>query len=78
MDENNEGLVTVGRFMSEPEYMVARSRLDSAGIQTFVQNLHIFQFYGGAVGGIELQVRESDAQAALAILDDPGTGNQPD
>ncbi len=84
MDDSNEKLVTVGRFMSEEEFLVARSVLDSAGIECFAPNwptseVKAAALYGGGLDGIVLQVRESDAQDALAILNDPGAGgNQQD
>lgn len=77
MSTTEQSLVTVQTFTSEPDFLVARSRLEAAGIECFPKNLHTFGFYGGVLG-VELQVRESDAEDALAILNDPGAGgNQP-
>jgi len=77
MDARGEKLVTVASFKSEPEFLVARSRLESAGIECFANNFYTFEFYGGVLG-VELQVRESDAKDALAVLEDPGESGKPE
>ena len=67
----HETLVTVATFHSEPEFLLARTRLESADIECFVQNenmLRIVGWHSHILGGIKLQVREADAQDALAIL----------
>lgn len=78
----DEKLVTIGTFGNETEFLLARGRLEAAGIESFAQNENQFRMGLRAEGcsvWIVLQVRESDAQDALAILNDPGAGgNQPD
>lgn len=67
----HETLVTIATFHSEPEFLLARTRLESADIECFVQNenmLRIVGWHSHILGGIKLQVREEDAQDALAIL----------
>jgi len=66
-----ESLVTVATFYSEPEFLLARGRLESAGIECFAQDenmLRIAAWHSHVFGGIKLQVRESEASDALAIL----------
>ena len=66
-----ESLVTVAAFHNEPEFLLARARLESAGIECFTQDenmLRIAGLHSHMLGGIKLQVRESDASDALAIL----------
>jgi Putative prokaryotic signal transducing protein len=67
----HEPLVTIARFHSEPEFLLARARLESADIECFAPDENILRMAGWhshIVGGIKLQVRESDADVALAIL----------
>lgn len=66
-----EKLITVATFHNEMEFLLARTRLESADIECFVQDenmLRIAAWHSHIFGGIKLQVRESDAQAASAIL----------
>lgn len=64
-------LVTIAAFHSEPEFLLARTRLESAEIECFAQDenmLRIGGWHSHILGGIKLQVREADAEDALAIL----------
>jgi Putative prokaryotic signal transducing protein len=66
-----EHLVTVATFNTETEFLLARTRLESADIECFVQDENMSRIGGWhspVLGGIKLQVWESDAQDALAIL----------
>jgi hypothetical protein len=66
-----ESLITVGVFHSQPEFLLARTRLESADIECFAYDenmLRIGGWHSHIFGGIKLQVRESDAQDASAIL----------
>jgi hypothetical protein len=66
-----QNLVTVATFHNEMEFLLARARLESADIECFSQDenmLRIAAWHSHVFGGIKLQVRESDAQDALAIL----------
>jgi len=68
-----ETLVTIATFHSEPEFLLARARLESAGIDCFVTGEHMLRIGGWhshLADGIRLQVRESDAPDARAILHD--------
>ncbi len=69
----DEKLVTVAEFHNHAEFLLARSRLESEGIECFSRNEHtasIAGHYTGVFGmhQIELQVREADAEDALAML----------
>ena len=66
-----EKLVTVATFHNEMEFLLARTRLESADIECFAQDenmLRIAAWHSHMFGGIKLQVRESEAEAACAIL----------
>jgi len=63
--------VVVGRYGGVPEAMVAKSMLDSAGIESFLGDENLVRldwFYSNLVGGIKLMVREEDAETAGALL----------
>jgi Putative prokaryotic signal transducing protein len=66
-----EKLVTVATFHNEMEFLLARTRLESADIECFAQDenmLRIAAWHSHMFGGIKLQVRESEAESAAAIL----------
>jgi hypothetical protein len=72
MNSAHEDLVTVAIFHSQPEFLLARTRLESADIECFAYDenmLRIGGWHSDMLGGIKLQVRESEAQDALVILD---------
>lgn len=67
-------LVTVARFYNDAEFLLARTRLESAGIESFGRNEHALRLTGHVHGffgahEIELQVREADAEDARAMLE---------
>src|SRR5689334_5923727 len=71
---DDERLVTIARFHNDAEFLLARTRLESAGIECFGRNEHALRLTGhihGFFGAhyIELQVRESEAEDALAMLE---------
>lgn len=66
-----ENLVTIAVFHSQPEFLLARSLLESADIECFGYDenmLRIGGWHSHILGGIRLQVWESEAQDARAIL----------
>ena len=70
-----QNLVTVATFHNEMEFLLARARLESADIECFSQDenmLRIAAWHSHVFGGIKLQVRESDAEDALAVLGHTG------
>ncbi len=68
-----EELVTISKFLSLGEAKLAQGKLVSAGISAFVcdENMHAMNWHMGmALGGIRLQVPDSQVVRALEILDD--------
>jgi hypothetical protein len=67
----HEDLVTIAVFHSQPEFLLARSRLESADIECFAYDenmLRIGGWHSHILGGIKLQVRQSEAGDAMAVL----------
>lgn len=65
-------LVMVGRYRDLPNASIAKSILDSAGIDSFLADENIVRmdwFYSNLMGGIKLMVREEDADTAKKILE---------
>jgi hypothetical protein len=65
------GPVMVGRYRDSGEAMVAKSMLDSAGIESFLGDENLVRldwFYSNLVRGIKLMVREEDAESARKLL----------
>lgn len=78
-------LVTISKFLSLGEAKLAQGKLVSAGISAFVcdENMHAMNWHMGmALGGIRLQVPDSQVVRALEILDDfepdPADSGHPD
>ena len=69
-----EEVITVANFSEPLEAEMAKLRLESAGIETFLsgENARILE---PGLGPLQLQVRAADADDARAILDDPGAGS---
>jgi hypothetical protein len=68
-----EELVTISKFFSLGEAKLAQGKLVSAGISAFVcdENMHALNWHiGMALGGIRLQVPDSQVVRALEVLDD--------
>lgn len=71
-------LVTVASFSHPSEAELAKSKLESEGIESFVADAHTVQMnwlYSNALGGVKVQVWEADAAKAQEIL---GTTVPPD
>jgi hypothetical protein len=67
-------LVTLRKFRDLPEALMAKGCLESAGIESCLVDDNMVRldwFWSNLVGGIKLQVREEDADAAASILDQP-------
>jgi hypothetical protein len=68
--------VVVAQFLMEQEFLFARGRLESAGIDCYCANEYLSRIssgiYNGMTGGIALKVRREDLTDASAILNDPG------
>jgi hypothetical protein len=69
-------LVTVASYFNHSDALMARMRLESSGIDCHLADEHLNRVHWGlapAIGGIKLQVREEDAEAAAEILhENPG------
>jgi hypothetical protein len=71
MTPGPDRFVTIATYTGPWEAHLARARLESEDIQALVlddQIASINWFYSNAVGGVRLQVRESDREKALGIL----------
>ena len=67
-------LVAVASYASPIEAHLARSRLETAGIHAFVADEHIVAVHwlcSSAVGGVKVQVRLRDLDAARRLLEAP-------
>lgn len=65
--------VTIAKFLTLGEAKLAQGKLVSAGISAFVcdENMHAMNWHMGmALGGIRLQVPDSQVVRALEVLDD--------
>ena len=68
----NDQLVTVARFTSPLEAHIARSRLEYEGIRAVVLDeamITMNWLYSNALGGVRVQVLESNVEAAEEILE---------
>jgi hypothetical protein len=66
--------VTVRKFRDLPEALLAKSSLESAGIQTYLIDENMIRlnwFRSNCFGGIKLKVHVEDAEAASEILNQP-------
>jgi hypothetical protein len=65
-------VVNLRQYMTLPEALLAKSILDSAGIESFLGDQNIIRmdwFLSNALGGVKLRVREEDLEVATALLD---------
>jgi hypothetical protein len=70
-DTAQETLVTVATFTTPVEAEMARVRLERLGIRAFLGNaiaVGVMPFLGNDLGGISLQVLETDAEQARELL----------
>ncbi|MGA8013680.1 MAG: hypothetical protein WB949_14705 [Candidatus Acidiferrales bacterium] len=68
-------LVNLRQYMTLPEALLAKSILDSAGIESFLGDQNIIRmdwFLSNALGGVKLRVREDDVDVATALLKQSG------
>ena len=71
IDSEASKLVIVQRFRDLPEASIAKSILDSAGVENFLADDNMVRldwFYSNLVGGIKILVREEDVEAAAKLL----------
>lgn len=69
----NQVWVTVATFIWHVDALLAKSRLDSAGIENRLADEHLSRIapLAVAVGGIKLQVSPEDEDAAQQVLNRP-------
>lgn len=66
-----DNFVTLASFTYPSEMVVVRSKLESEGIACYVKDeltVQVYNFYSNAIGGIRLEVRQSDYEEARRIL----------
>jgi len=71
--QNSVTPVILRKYREVPEASIAKSVLESAGIECFLADDNMVRldwFYSNLVGGIKLFVREEDAEAATKLLDE--------
>jgi hypothetical protein len=71
-----EPLVTIATFYHQTEFLLARTRLESAGIECFSRDENLLRIHSHAFGGIQLQVFASDVHDAQKILQDTASINE--
>jgi putative signal transducing protein len=65
--------VMVGRYLFLPDAQIAKSILDSAGVDSFLADENLVRMdwlYSNLIGGIKLLVRAEDAEAAKKLLEE--------
>lgn len=73
-EEDEPGLVTVGRYRDMAEAFVARAVLEQAGIECFLRDENTVRMdwtLSNAIGGMRLQVATKDEAAADEVLSQP-------
>ncbi len=71
-EQAGDEMVTVERFRDMLQAEMAKGRLDSAGIRSFLAGENAGFLYGNGLDGVLLQVSAADEEDARAILNDPG------
>lgn len=67
-------LITIRKFRDLPEALLAKGSLDSAGIESFLADDNMVRldwFISNLLGGVKLQVKPEDGEAANEILSQP-------
>lgn len=73
LEEPGRQPIILRRYRDLPEATIAKSVLDSAGIENFLADDNMVRldwFYSNLVGNIKLLVRQEDAEAASTLLDE--------
>ncbi|MFC1489976.1 putative signal transducing protein [Candidatus Latescibacterota bacterium] len=69
-----EKLISIGQYSQGVYAHVAKSRLEAEGIEAIIMDEHLIGanwFYSNALGGVKLQVKSTDVEKAIAILEEP-------
>ncbi len=67
-------VVTLRKFRDMPEALLAKGSLDSTGIECWLTDDNMVRldwFYSNLLGGVKLQVKQEDAEAANEVLNQP-------
>jgi hypothetical protein len=67
-------LVTLNHFRDMPEALLAKGKLESAGIHSVLADGNLVRMdwlLSNAIGGIRLQVEQQDLDSARAVLNEP-------
>ena len=67
-------LITLQHFRDVPEALLAKGKLESAGITCVLADGNLVRMdwlLSNAIGGIRLQVHQEDVESARALLDEP-------
>ena len=67
-------LVTLQHFRDIPEALLAKGKLESAGIECLLADGNLVRMdwlLSNAIGGVRLQVHRQDLESARAVLDEP-------
>lgn len=70
-------LLTIRQFRDLPEALLAKSVLDSAGIECFLGDYNLIRMdwlWSNLLGGIKLRVRQEDAVVASRLLEGGANG----
>jgi hypothetical protein len=70
--EQEQELITIERYGDSLEADLARTRLESAGITSFLVGENAAMLYGSTLGALQLQVSSKDEADARSVLNDPG------
>lgn len=73
-------VVIVAEFVYPHEAHIAKGILESEGIESFLKDeltVQVNNFYSNAIGGVKLQVMETDRDNALRILKESGIIEDP-
>jgi hypothetical protein len=77
-EEKAEKLITIAKYKTSIEAHLARTKLESEGIESYVNHEHLGPPYSFLVfGGVPLQIKKSDANQAYLILDIKEVVNSP-
>ena len=63
--------ITIARYVETIQAELARTRLESAGISSFLVGENTALLYGNGLGGLQLQVMPQDEADARGILAEP-------
>ena len=73
-----EKLVTIATYSNPIEANLAKLKLASEDIDCFLAGEHAVAVYGGIVGEVKLQVRQSDVEKAKEVLSRPPDETEPE